>query len=147
LRADYLVSVHPDPSCRPRLRARSARIGIALSACVSACGLGGPPETPDARIRRDTRIVHEECDTDGPGSQARDVDGDGRSDLRIAFRGKQEFCRSIDLNYDGRVDTWVYKAPDGSVRRRESDYDRDGRIDEISIYKRTMNYKNLRITS
>lgn len=100
---------------------------------ISACGLG-PPETPDARVRRDTRIVHEPCDTDASGTEARDVDGDGRSDLRIVFRGRTELCRSLDFNYDGRVDSWVYRAPDGSVRRRESDFDRDGRIDEIAMY-------------
>jgi hypothetical protein len=100
---------------------------------LTACGLG-PAETPDARVRRDTRIVHEPCDTDAAGTEARDVDGDGRSDLRIVFRGRTELCRSLDFNYDGRVDSWVYRAPDGSVRRRESDFDRDGRIDEIAMY-------------
>jgi hypothetical protein len=115
--------------------ARSAPWTCALVASwLVACGPGGKPETPDARIRRDTRIVHEACDTDGPNVEARDVDGDGRAELRVVFSGKQPVCRSLDFNYDGRVDTWVYLAPDGSVRRRESDYDRDGRIDEIALY-------------
>jgi hypothetical protein len=33
------------------------------------------------------------------------------------------------------VDSWVYRDAAGNVVRRENDYDRDGRIDEIAIYQ------------
>lgn len=133
--ADYLAPVvHQSVRASSRALRRATLAAAVLLSGASSCGPSGPAESPDARIRRDTRIVHEPCDTDGPTAELRDVDGDGRSDLRIAFRGKQELCRSVDLNHDGRVDSWVYRAPDGSVRRRESDYDRDGRIDEIVMY-------------
>lgn len=108
-------------------------LGSIAAVCVSACGLG-EAKSPDGRIRRDTRIVHEECDTDQGGARNYDVDGDGRHDLGIVYRGGGEVCRAVDLNFDGRIDTWIFRAPDGSVRRRESDFDRDGRIDEIATY-------------
>nr|AQQ74818.1 hypothetical protein [uncultured bacterium] len=106
---------------------------LLLPFALVACG-PAEPKAPDARIRRDTRIIHEECDTDAANAKAHDVNGDGRSDLRIAFRGGREACRAVDLNFDGRVDTWVFRDSQGSVRRRESDFDRDGRIDEIAIF-------------
>jgi len=49
--------------------------------------------------------------------------------------GSAERCRGLDLNFDGVVDSWVYSDPSGNVARRESDYDRDGRTDEISLYR------------
>ena len=44
-------------------------------------------------------------------------------------------CQWLDLNFDGVVDAWVYFDETGQVRRRETDYDRDGRIDEIAVFK------------
>ncbi len=43
-------------------------------------------------------------------------------------------CQWLDLNFDRVVDVWVYHSEDGSVRRRETDFDRDGRIDEIATW-------------
>jgi hypothetical protein len=116
-----------------RLRLGNGIIVVSLFAST-ACGWGTEPKTPDARIRRDTRIVHEECDTDAAGARSHDVNGDGRGDLRILYSGERELCRSLDLNFDGRVDAWIYRSNDGQIRRRESDFDRDGRIDEIAMF-------------
>ena len=44
-------------------------------------------------------------------------------------------CRAVDLNFDVKIDTWIYRDASGNVTRRENDYDRDGRVDEISIYQ------------
>jgi hypothetical protein len=40
----------------------------------------------------------------------------------------------MDFNFDGVIDAWVYLDPAGRSRRRENDYDKDGQVDEISIY-------------
>jgi hypothetical protein len=40
----------------------------------------------------------------------------------------------IDLNHDDKPDSFVYFDASGNVRRRESDFDRDGRIDEIAYF-------------
>jgi hypothetical protein len=45
----------------------------------------------------------------------------------------RERCRWMDFNFDGRVDSWVYRDAGGQVRRRESDFDRDGRVDEVAV--------------
>ncbi|MBX3182079.1 MAG: hypothetical protein KIT72_10515 [Polyangiaceae bacterium] len=85
--------------------------------------------------RRDTTITHEPCDVQSSSARGTDVNGDGTPDLIQVFDGARELCRSVDLNFDARVDTWVYFDASGQVRRRESDYDRDGRIDEIALYQ------------
>jgi hypothetical protein len=98
-------------------------------------GAGAGPRSPDSGGRRDTRIVHEECAIDGPGAEKLDANGDGRPDVSIVREGGREICRAVDLNFDGKIDSWTYFAPNGQIRRRERDYDRDGRIEEISIYE------------
>jgi hypothetical protein len=96
-----------------------------------------PPQTPypAAGELRDTAIVHEPCEVDGPNALGEDVNGDARPDLRVVKRGEQELCRAADLNFDGKVDVWTYRDPSGAIRRRESDFDRDGRTDEIALYR------------
>jgi hypothetical protein len=108
--------------------------GAGVSLLVSGCAFGTQAKAPDARIRRDTKIVHEPCDTEDPNAQWLDIDGDGRRDLTKVFEQRHEVCRAVDVNFDGKIDTWVYKNSDGSIRRRESDFDRDGRVDEIAVY-------------
>ncbi len=121
------------------VRASSPRwLLVALTAlAVGACG--SPPK-PAKQPRgpgewRDTKIVHEACDTEGEYASGVDLNGDGRSDLRRVVVGGQERCRALDLNLDGRIDVWVYLDASGKVRRRETDYDRDGRIDEIALFR------------
>lgn len=89
----------------------------------------------NAPTKRDTRIVHENCPIDSSGAEKIDANGDGRPEIIIVSRGGREQCRAVDLNFDGKFDVWVYRDGAGQVRRRETDYDRDGRIDEIAIYK------------
>jgi hypothetical protein len=110
-------------------------IALALAPnLLLACGVGSEAKTPDARIRRDTRIVHEPCDLDAAGAERLDVNGDGRPELTRVLVSKREVCRALDFNFDGRIDAFVYRGSDGSLRRRESDFDRDGRVDEIAVY-------------
>jgi hypothetical protein len=54
--------------------------------------------------------------------------------VRVMVNGR-ETCRMVDLNHDGRPDSFIYFEANGAVRRTESDFDRDGFIDEIAHYK------------
>jgi hypothetical protein len=89
----------------------------------------------DGLTRRDTKILHEACDISAPGAEKLDANGDKRPDVTIVRAGGREVCRAVDLNFDGTIDVWRYNDDAGRLRRREADYDRDGRIDEITLYK------------
>jgi hypothetical protein len=102
--------------------------------------------TPAGELR-DTRIVHEPCEVDAGSAVGEDVNGDNRPDLRIVKDGEREVCRGADLNFDGKVDVWTYRDPSGAVRRRESDFDRDGRIDEIALYRQGELFERHRATT
>lgn len=122
------------------MSARGLFLGFALCAgalCVgTGCG-GGHKRTdlPDGVTRRDTTIEHEACDIESASAERVDVNGDGRPDIMIVRNGQQELCRAVDLNLDGVIDRWTYLDANGKVRRQESDYDRDGRIDEIAYFR------------
>jgi hypothetical protein len=117
------------------LKWRSACALAVVAAGLVACGGSA---TSDAKsganaAKRNTRIPHEACNVDS--AESLDANGDGKPDVRIVRDGGRERCRSVDLNFDGIVDTWIYRDGRGQVRRRETDFDRDGKIDEIAIYK------------
>lgn len=118
---------------------RFCRIGwsaalAALAGCASSAS--GPKAANGAGpTPRDTRIVHEECPLDDSGAVAEDINGDGRPDRTTSSKGGRVLCRALDFNFDGVVDAWMYLDERGQVRRRESDYDRDGRIDEVALYQ------------
>jgi hypothetical protein len=102
-----------------------------------ACGesslhAGGAAQPGDV-TRRDIKVSHEACAVGG--GEKINVGGDPRPDIVIVKSGGHEVCRSVDMNFDGVVDSWVYRDAAGNVTRRENDYDRDGRIDEIVIYQ------------
>lgn len=77
-------------------------------------------------------IVHEPCDL-GRG-KGTDVNGDGRPDVIEVSENGRLVCRMLDLDFDGKPDAFVYFDEGGKVRRRESDFDRDGRLDEVASY-------------
>jgi hypothetical protein len=43
-------------------------------------------------------------------------------------------CLALDLNLDGVWDRWIYKDNQGRLLRTESDFDLDGRTDEIALF-------------
>jgi hypothetical protein len=106
-----------------------------LAGLVSACSGSGAGANQPGLTRRDNRIVHEECEIQSKDARRVDANGDGKADLTIVKDGGKEVCRAVDLNFDSIVDSWIYFDPAGAVRRRESDFDRDGRLDEIAVYK------------
>jgi hypothetical protein len=109
-----------------------------LSAIGFGCGAAATGRGADGRpliSARDTRILHEDCPISAGGAINEDVNGDGRPDRTTVNDGGRPSCRSLDFNFDGTVDAWVYLDESGNTRRRESDYDRDGRVDEVSLYR------------
>jgi hypothetical protein len=108
---------------------------IGLGIACARTGAGRKAASPPGPAPRDTRIVHEDCPVDDSSAVAEDVNGDGRPDRRTVSENGRVVCRGMDFNFDGVIDAWVYLDASGKVRRRESDYDRDGRIDEVAIYE------------
>ncbi len=116
--------------------------GAALTSLVTLSLLGcagsatvGPSTAEDGVTRRDTRIVHEDCDIKSSGAEKLDANGDKKPDVILVKSGNREVCRAVDLNFDGHWDSWSYFDGGGKLRRRERDYDRDGRVEEINLYK------------
>ena len=115
---------------------RAACPAVLLASLQCACSSNSGAKTAAAAAEpRDTRIQHEDCDVNSSSAERLDANGDGKTDVTIVRDGSREVCRAVDLNFDGVIDSWVYYDGSGQVRRRESDYDRDGRIDEITTYK------------
>jgi len=89
----------------------------------------------DARQRRDTEIVLEKCDVTSDSAEKIDANGDGKPEMFLLSEGGKEICRSADLNFDGRPDRVTFFDDAGKIRRIESDFDRDGVVDEIARYE------------
>jgi hypothetical protein len=127
----------------PRPRARSALAGLALAFGLiqaTACSTADA-EAEKARSaangtdKRDTAIVHEPCDITSSDAVKVDVKGNGKPAIIHVMKGGKEVCRAVDLNMDGQMDVFIYYDDQGRERRRESDFDRDGRCDEIAIFE------------
>lgn len=121
-----------------RSRLRFALIlagGIPLALACSKSVAIGSKTTPGEGSALPLEITHEDCDTDAKGAVKSDVNNDGRADITRVVQGNRESCRVLDLNFDGRVDNFLYFDEAGNLRRRESDFDRDGLVDEIGLYK------------
>jgi hypothetical protein len=127
----------------------SALASVLVVAVVfqSGCNGSGARSGADAVTRRDTRIQHEDCAITSGGAEKIDANADGKPEVTIVNSGGREVCRAVDLNFDGTVDSWIYRDPGGQVRRRETDYDRDGRVDEIAIFQGGVLVQKLRATT
>lgn len=106
---------------------------VSLSACAASTSVGAKSAdgTPQ---KRDTTIAHEDCDTKA-ASERLDANADGTPEILVVRGGNVEVCRSVDLNFDGTPEAWAYMDAQGKLRRKEFDFDRDGRIDEIDLFK------------
>lgn len=116
---------------------RTHRLILALAAALGLVGCGGTQskaEDGKPNLERDVEVKHEACDMQG-ASQKLDANNDGRPDLFIVKSGDKETCRAVDPNFDGVVDSFTYFDDQGRVRRREHDFDRDGRPDEIDYFE------------
>lgn len=116
--------------------ARALVLGAAallFAGCSASASAGA--KTPGDLARRNTAVMHEDCDLDDGDAEKLDANADGRPDVTIVKDGGREVCRAVDLNFDGKIDSWVYRDGSGQVRRRELDYDRDGIVEEIQIFR------------
>lgn len=99
----------------------------------------------DNRVR-DVDFAHDACTPNGD-SKTVDVNGDSRPDIVHVMQDGREACRIVDLNFDGAVDVYIYYDEKGVERRREADFDRDGRPDQISVYQGGALVENQRETN
>jgi len=122
--------------CREQVQ-KTPTLALCLAVIASACGTAKPQAAQQVRAsgQPSTEIVHEECNLEAEGAIKIDANNDGRPDIVQVMKGGRELCRAIDFNFDGRIDTFLYFDAQGKLRRRESDFDRDGLIDEIAYYK------------
>ncbi len=106
---------------------------LALVCLLGACGAPGPAHEPFSS--RAQRITHEDCSEADRRVEAVDANGDGRADIRRVLVGSREVCRISDVNQDGRPDLFEYYDARGLLRRREADYDEDGKINVVEHYE------------
>jgi len=118
------------------VRSRTRALALVF---LAACSSGDPDPskstTTTGNEKRDTEIKHEPCDGNSSSANKLDINGDGKPDITHVMEGGKEVCRIVDLNLDGAIDAFIYYDAQGQERRRESDFDRDGRADEIAIYE------------
>jgi hypothetical protein len=112
-----------------------ALLMLALTGGCAGAGAGPKGASGSGPTPRDTRILHEECPLDEGGAVAEDINGDGRPDRTSRSEDGRVSCRGLDFNFDSVIDAWVYLDEAGQLRRREADYDRDGRVDEVALYR------------
>ncbi|HWZ92554.1 MAG TPA: hypothetical protein VNW92_26995, partial [Polyangiaceae bacterium] len=110
-------------------------LGASFQLGCNAAGSAGANSPGGAITRRDTAVTHEACDIKGSGTEKIDANNDGKPDIFIVRDGSRDVCRAVDLNFDGVIDSYSYFDSNGQLRRRENDYDKDGKIDEISVFK------------
>lgn len=118
--------------------ARIGRASVLGLFCLSLTGCasrqGGKQEDDIELTRKETSMEAEGCQVNAKGAQKLDANGDGRPEVvRVMVKGR-EVCRIADLNLDGKVDRTSYFSESSELRRVESDFDRDGRIDEIALF-------------
>jgi hypothetical protein len=107
---------------------------LSLSGCASVQAGKEEHEDDIELTRKETSMEAEGCQVNARGAQKLDANGDGRPEVvRVLLKGR-EVCRAVDLNLDGRVDRTSYFSETGGLRRVESDFDRDGRLDEIALF-------------
>jgi hypothetical protein len=109
-------------------------LGATFQLGCNGANSAGPNGPGSGITRRDTEVTHEDCPINSASDKI-DANGDGKPDIFIVRNGGREVCRAVDLNFDGVIDTYSYFDANGQLRRRENDYDKDGQIDEISVFK------------
>jgi hypothetical protein len=110
----------------------SARACGFLGLLSAACG-AADEGLQTAQAERALEFAHEPCDVES--GEKVDVNDDGKMDVVRVGASERATCRSVDFNFDGIVDWFVYFDDTGKERRRESDFDRDGRIDEVTTFE------------
>ena len=74
----------------------------------------------------------------GPRLDELDLNGDKKPDLWKSYATGADgvrvlVCKVMDLNFDGRIDSWIHYDARGDVTLEEFDLDFDGNIDTTTI--------------
>lgn len=118
----------------------------ALAACTTPDPANARAESALDQRQRDVDFEHDPCNPDG-SSKTVDVNGDNQPDIIHVMKDGHEVCRIVDLNFDRSYDVFIYYDEKGAERRREADFDRDGRPDQISILQGGQLVENRRETN
>lgn len=116
----------------------SSIVALLITSALTACSTGttsGTGAKTGGVGERNREIVHAPCDVGASNAERIDVNGDGKTDITVVTTADKGQCRAADLDFDGRVDLYTYTDQAGKLTRRELDYDRDGSIDEIQLFK------------
>jgi hypothetical protein len=100
---------------------------------------GDPPgRNRNAKDLEYLTVDGERCSRTGKREHQVDVNQDGYADLVTLYvneAGSEKLaCKQGDLNFDGRLDAFVYYEASGEVSREQFDQDYDGRIDMGRYY-------------
>jgi hypothetical protein len=126
-----MMRVRPRP-CFPRVSSW-VFVGAGLALGCSQAGAGAKHAQGDDS-QRDTKIAHEACKLESAAEKL-DANGDGKPDIFMVKDGGHTVCYAVDLDFDGKIDEWVYLDQAGKVRRREFALSTDPAINKIEIYK------------
>jgi len=134
---------------------RGGQCGWAESAALALTGVlsvgcARTAPAPPAVAPVDARpmwILHEACELVGPMVEAEDVNGDGRPELTTVRRGGRLHCSAADLDFDGGIEMYSYFDAQQKLRRRELDFDGDGRCDELELFRNGVLVQKLRAHS
>jgi hypothetical protein len=123
------------------------RMLLVLCAIALAAGCGGAQGKTGGNAGIGTAVEganleridsNKRCETGANREVLVDLNQDEKADVRkiYAKSGDTELivCREADLNFDRKLDIFVYFDDDGRIKRDELDLDYDGVIDIISLY-------------
>jgi hypothetical protein len=107
---------------------------------VTACGgeeASGVGASKLPKGSHSETVEHEACNETGNRVEVLDANGDGKPDIKRVYdkSSGKEICRISDLNHDGKADLYEYYDGNGTIRRREADYDDNGVIDSIEYFE------------
>lgn len=121
---------------RPKALRRLGLLALVWPFALACSGSDGDKGAHDISGKeRDIELRHEACDYQAASAQKVDVNGDGKPDISTVTSGSKPACKAVDLNFDGAIDAFIYYDDQGRERRRESDFDRDGKPDEIALFE------------
>jgi len=114
-------------------------LGLPVSACGGARFEAGTGAGAGDGGRLGRIDQHPRCEASGGREVLLDLNQDGRFDVRKVYvsgpEGETLVCREADLNFDGKMDLFVFFDPEtGQKRRDEVDLDFTGKVDIVTTY-------------